>query len=145
MLRQFDTVQLISFFLSPKLLAEEYIHTVGRNCTLNNSMGSYSGSERVKADTRWMNRKIRFLNLKSLNVFLNVFVFFPCFYLNYGEVRRRRNSVLGFLNDSLFHRWSCYFFFTLVRLSFICVLQGKRYFSFLLSASSVIRSQYETR
>ena len=62
--------------------------------------------------------------------FLNVFVFFPRFYLNYGEVRRRRSSVLGFLNDSLFHRWSCYFFFTLVRLSFISVLQGKRYIIF---------------
>ena len=47
------------------------------------------------------------------------------FYLNYGEV-----SDVLVLNDFLFHRWSCYFFFTLVRLSFISVLQGKRYFIF---------------
>ena len=39
---------------------------------------------------------------------------------------------------------SCYFFYTFVRLSFISVLQGKRYFSFLRSDSSVIRSEYET-
>ena len=54
-----------------------------------------------------MNRKIRFLNLKSLKKRI-----WSChvFYLNYGEVRTRRSSVLGFLYDSLFHRWSCYIF-----------------------------------
>ena len=65
MLHQFDAVQLISFLYSPKLLAGEYIDTVGRNCTLNNSLVSYSWSERVKAETRCMIGKIRFLNLKS--------------------------------------------------------------------------------
>ena len=35
------------------------------------------------------------------------------FYLNYGELRKRRSSVLGFLNDSLFHRLSCYLFWLL--------------------------------
>ena len=46
-----------------------------------------------------MNRKIRFLNLKSLKKRT-----WRChvFYLNYGEVRKRRSSVLGFLYDSLF-------------------------------------------
>ena len=33
------------------------------------------------------------------------------FYLNYGEVGKRRSSILEFLNDSLFHRWSCYLIF----------------------------------
>ena len=65
MLHQFDAVQLISFLYSPKLLAEEYIDTLRRNCTLNNSLVSYSQSERVKAETRCMIGKIRFLNLKS--------------------------------------------------------------------------------
>ena len=33
-------------------------------------------------------------------IFKNENTKMPCFYLNYGEVRRRRSSVLGFLNDS---------------------------------------------
>ena len=55
-----------------------------------------------------MNRKIRFLNLKSLKKRI-----WRChvFYLNYEEVGKRRSSILGFLNDSLFHRWSCYLIF----------------------------------
>ena len=57
-----------------------------------------------------MIEKIRFLNLKSFKKRT-----WRCrgFYLNYGEVRKRRSSVLGFLNDSLFHRLSCYLFWLL--------------------------------
>ena len=57
---------------------------------------------------------------------------------------KRRSSVLGLLNDFCFSSKAVNFF-PLVRLPFISVLQGKCYFSFLLSASSVIRSEYEIR
>ena len=51
--------------VASKLFAEEYIDTVGRNCTLNKFLVSYSQSERVKAKTRYRIGKIIFLNLKS--------------------------------------------------------------------------------
>ena len=86
-----------------------------------------------------MNGKFRFLNVKFMKK-KKKNMKMPCFYLNYVEVGKRRSSVLGLLHDILFVT-----FFPLVRLPFISVLQGKCYFSFLLSTSSVIRSEYEIR
>ena len=61
---------------------------------------SESESERVKVDTRCMNGKFSFLNLKFMKKKKNTKM--PCFYLNYVEVGKRRSSVLGLLNDFLF-------------------------------------------
>ena len=51
------------------------------------------------------------------------------FYLNYGEVRKQRSLVLRFLNQFFVSAIKLLIFFPLVRLSFISVLQGMRYFS----------------
>ena len=85
------------FLYSPKLLAEEYIDTVGRNCTLNNPLVSLSGSERV---SRYAMNEPENQILKSEIFKEKEHDHVTFFYLNYGELRKRRSSVLGFLNDS---------------------------------------------